>query len=134
MTDIAFASGAGAPREPDGLYQLLTEHATDLLSLHDAAGRIIWASRALERVRGHVSTVFENIHPDDLDASQRWWLDAATLLRHAPSFRHCGGAQEPSASAEDAGSQRDPNPRSTGTALAVALRVPLSAHANQRPR
>ena len=110
------------------------ESATDLLRLHDAAGRIIWASRSLERLGGHVSTVFENIHPDDLDASQRWWLDAATLLRHAPSFRHCGGAQEPSASAEDAGSQRDPTPRSTGTALAVALRVTLSAHADQRPR
>jgi hypothetical protein len=91
MTDIAFASVAIAPREPDELYLLLTEHVTHLLSLHDAAGRIIWASRSLERVRGHVSTMFENIHPDDLDASQRWWLDAATLLRHAPSFRHCGG-------------------------------------------
>jgi len=41
--------GAGAPREPDEFYQLLTEHAADLLSLNDADGRAIWASRSPER-------------------------------------------------------------------------------------
>jgi PAS domain S-box-containing protein len=73
MTDFNSTPDVGDPGEPEELYQLLTEHATDLLSLNDPDGRPIWASRSLERLRGRVSTLFENIHPDDLQVVRRWW-------------------------------------------------------------
>ena len=44
-TNFASASG-GDPGEPEALYQLLTEHATDLRSLNDPDGRPILASRS----------------------------------------------------------------------------------------
>jgi PAS domain S-box-containing protein len=73
MTNFNSAPDVGDPGEPGELHQLLTEHATDLLSLNDPDGRPIWASRSLERLRGRVSTLFENIHPDDLQVVRRWW-------------------------------------------------------------
>ncbi len=66
-------TSAPVVNDPGELYQLLTEHATDLLSLNDPDGRPIWASRSLERLRGRVPTLFENIHSDDLETVQQWW-------------------------------------------------------------
>jgi PAS domain S-box-containing protein len=89
MTNFNSAPDVGDPGEPVELYQLLTEHATDLLSLNDPEGRRIWASRSLERLRGRVSTLFENIHPDDLEPVQHWWKQvlAGSAERHRWQIR-----------------------------------------------
>jgi PAS domain S-box-containing protein len=72
MTDADTADVA-QPRDPYDLYQLLAEHATDLLSLHHADGRQVWASRSLAHLRGPLTTMFENGDSKELKACQRWW-------------------------------------------------------------
>ena len=88
-THFASAPGVGDPGE---LYQLLTEHATDLLSLNDPDGRPIWASRSLERLRGPVPTLFENVHSDDLETVQHWWQQVLAGTASALRWRIRGPA------------------------------------------
>jgi PAS domain S-box-containing protein len=60
--------------EQDELYRLLTEHAQDLIGLHELDGRRVYASRSFERLYGRVPTaLFEQGHPQDMEACQRWW-------------------------------------------------------------
>ncbi|MFA5907716.1 MAG: PAS domain-containing protein [Vicinamibacterales bacterium] len=61
------------PQSPDEMCQLLAEHATNLLSLHHADGRQVWATRSLEQLRGPLTTVFERSDPGELEACHGWW-------------------------------------------------------------
>jgi PAS domain S-box-containing protein len=93
MTNFESAPRIGDSGEPDELSQLLTEHATDLLSLNDRDGRPIWVSRSLERLCGRAATLFESIHPDDLETVQRWWkqIDAGSAGRVRWRIRAAAG-------------------------------------------
>ncbi len=73
MTSAARIQDFDDPCAPEALYQMLAEHATDLLSLNDADGRQLWASRSLVRLRGRVASLVEDVHPDDREAYDRWW-------------------------------------------------------------
>jgi len=81
------------PSCPDELYHLLTEYATDLISLNTIDGRRVWSSRSLERLRGPVTNIFENAHPHELKTILRWWkriLDGSTE-RHRWRVRTVAG-------------------------------------------
>jgi two-component system, cell cycle sensor histidine kinase and response regulator CckA len=58
-------------------YRLLAEHSTDMISAHAADGRIIFASSGCADLFGYEpeqlldSDIYEDIHPDDVDAVRR---------------------------------------------------------------
>jgi two-component system, cell cycle sensor histidine kinase and response regulator CckA len=66
-----------ALREREALYRIFTEDATDLVRLLDLDGRVIYASPAVSRLLGRVPAhQFDFIHPEDAEASRRWWQGA----------------------------------------------------------
>lgn len=71
-----------AVRERNELLRVLTEHARELIRLHDLDGRSVYASPSVERLYGRFPrTLFEFAHPEDIEAGQRWWqtvLDGGT--------------------------------------------------------
>ncbi|MGH7993201.1 MAG: PAS domain S-box protein, partial [Limisphaerales bacterium] len=61
-------------REHEELLRVLTENANDYIRVHDLEGRSVYGSPSVERLYGRQPTVlFECVHPDDLEACQRWW-------------------------------------------------------------
>jgi PAS domain S-box-containing protein len=73
-----------SPRAPDGekdvsaaLFQALTQHSRDIISLLDGEGRLVFNSAAAERISGFTLEelagidTFELIHPDDRDDVKR---------------------------------------------------------------
>ena len=61
-------------REKDELLRLLTETSRDLIGVLDLDGRIVYASSAAEILLGRTpNSVFERMHPDDLENGRRWW-------------------------------------------------------------
>jgi len=65
---------ARALRESEHLFRLLAEHATDMIALHDEAGRFLYASPAARAVLGVApedllgSDPWQVVHPDDVPA------------------------------------------------------------------
>jgi PAS domain S-box-containing protein len=66
-----------ALREREELMRVLTENANDFIRLHTTEGRSVYASPSVERLYGRLpTTMFEFVHPEDLEACRRWWEQA----------------------------------------------------------
>ena len=68
-----------ALREREGLLRALVESASDIISIAEPDGLIRYSSRVSERMLGYAEgsapglTVFDIVHPDDVDAVRRLW-------------------------------------------------------------
>jgi PAS domain S-box-containing protein len=66
-----------ARAEAEAMYRVMTEQASDIIMLHTRAGKVIFASNALERILGLTPRDFDNnsflmlVHPDDLEEASR---------------------------------------------------------------
>jgi two-component system sensor histidine kinase UhpB len=79
---------------PEEVYRLLAEHAEELVSLHDAGGRYVYANRAVERLLGRAPiSLFALAHPEDVERCQVWWsaVLAGGKERHRWRVREAGG-------------------------------------------
>ncbi len=81
------ARADAALRDSEVRFRLLAENGSDVVSLHDLSGRVIYSSPSCERVFGfspeEISRMgpFAMVHPDDADRLRRHFDD---LIRGAP--------------------------------------------------
>lgn len=62
-----------ALREQQELWRLLTENTFEFIRLFDAAGNLVYANSAVERLLGAVPASFSDFsHPEDRDATLKW--------------------------------------------------------------
>jgi|GEM_PF-5067037 len=88
-------------RESEERFRNLIEHGTDIISLLDAQGRILYESPSIHRILGYEpeelvgNLAFDLVHPDDLELVAQRFLDATTQAGVAPPvsfrFRHKNG-------------------------------------------
>lgn len=62
---------AAALAQSEARYRLLLEESSDIVTFHDAEGRVQWVSPAIQRILGWIpeeryATTLELIHPDDM--------------------------------------------------------------------
>ncbi|MDZ4259862.1 MAG: PAS domain S-box protein [Gemmatimonadales bacterium] len=89
---IARARTDDALRVSEELYHLLTDSSTDLISLTDPAGRVVFVNPSVRPLLGTDAAqvigtyVFDAIHPDDVPAARTAW--AGALAGGATTFAH----------------------------------------------
>ncbi|HEU5103897.1 MAG TPA: PAS domain S-box protein [Roseiflexaceae bacterium] len=89
----------GALRESEARYRLITEHANDLISLLDQNGLLLYLSPSIQTLLSYEpaelqgTTVFDLIHPEDLDQVRERWdqLDARRRAQFIYRIRHRNG-------------------------------------------
>jgi len=89
-----------ALRAAEAGYQLLAEHATDLITIINRDGSIRYASPSALSITGHAATlliggnVCDYIHPDDISGLRQWGADSRADAPAQATFRlrHANGA------------------------------------------
>jgi len=89
-----------ALREAEAGYQLLAEHATDLITVINRDGSIRYASPSSLSITGHVpalligGNICDYIHTDDMSGLRQWGADIGTQAPAQATFRlrHANGA------------------------------------------
>jgi two-component system cell cycle sensor histidine kinase/response regulator CckA len=70
-----------ALRAKDDIYRIVSENSTDIIALIDAEGNLVYASPSHKKQLGHDpaellgTSMFLNIHPDDVDIVQASWAN-----------------------------------------------------------
>jgi diguanylate cyclase (GGDEF)-like protein/PAS domain S-box-containing protein len=87
QTHVQRARAEAALRDSEVRFRLLAENGSDVVSLHDPSGRVLYISPSCERVLGFTPqevtrmSPFAMVHPDDGDRLRRHFDE---LLRGAP--------------------------------------------------
>jgi PAS domain S-box-containing protein len=83
------AEANAALRRSQELYRVLAENTTDLITLHDLAGRRVYASPSATRVLGELpDDPFAGVHPADRPALQQSWELTSQGERTFATYRH----------------------------------------------